>query len=177
MKKVYKNILYITFVFYFIFLLKMIVFKYIALEDLLGGNLAKTHVDRVNLNIMKGIFTSSRLRQDFILNIVAFLPLGIYLDLFLKNKAYRFVLRFLAIVFLSFSLSFSFEYSQYYFSIGSFDVNDLLSNTLGGFLGFSFLNIMGIFVKRETLEKLVALGSTLMMLIVVSIYGLIVFTN
>lgn len=68
-------------------------------------------------------------RQD-LLNIVAFLPFGIYLGYFTKkHKLPKTVLA-------SFLLSFFFESMQLVSHIGCFSAMDLVTNTLGGTLGF-----------------------------------------
>lgn len=64
-------------------------------------------------------------------NIAAFMPFGSFLPIYTKrcrNVWYT--------VFYSFELSLLVEILQLVFKVGSFDVDDLLLNTLGGLLGF-----------------------------------------
>lgn len=75
-------------------------------------------------------------------NIAAFVPLGILLPVFSMQceKLWRTVLY-------SFELSFLVEVLQLVFRVGSFDVDDLILNTLGGLLGF-LLHFIGRHIIR-----------------------------
>lgn len=64
-------------------------------------------------------------------NIVCFIPLGCMLPI-LSTK-YR---KLFLVCLISFELSIVIELSQLIFKVGSFDVDDLLLNTLGGLIGF-----------------------------------------
>lgn len=64
-------------------------------------------------------------------NILAFMPFGAFLPIFSKRCQ-----KVLATVFYSFELSLLVETLQLVFKVGSFDVDDLLLNTIGGMLGF-----------------------------------------
>jgi len=69
--------------------------------------------------------------QNLTGNIVGFLPFGFLLPLLLKKEKCVGI-----VVFLTFCLSLLFELTQLVFQFGSFDVDDLLLNTLGGVLGY-----------------------------------------
>lgn len=64
-------------------------------------------------------------------NIAAFLPFGAFLPIFSKRCQNLF-----CTVFYSFELSLLVELLQLVFKVGTFDVDDLLLNTIGGMLGF-----------------------------------------
>ena len=64
-------------------------------------------------------------------NVAAFLPFGAFLPIF-----YRRCRRFWITALYSFELSLVVESLQLVFKVGSFDVDDLFLNTLGGMLGF-----------------------------------------
>lgn len=64
-------------------------------------------------------------------NIVAFMPFGFFLPVFSKRCH-----AFLNILFYSFELSLMVELIQLITKVGSFDVDDIFLNTLGGVLGF-----------------------------------------
>lgn len=64
-------------------------------------------------------------------NVVGFSPYGFYLPVFFQK-----VQNWRAVTLLSFLLSLSIETIQLVFKVGSFDVDDLLLNTLGGLLGY-----------------------------------------
>lgn len=64
-------------------------------------------------------------------NVVAFMPFGFFLPVFSERCK-----RFLNTVFYSFELSLLVELIQLVTKVGSFDVDDIILNTLGGALGF-----------------------------------------
>lgn len=64
-------------------------------------------------------------------NIVIFIPLGLLLSSMAGERASR----LFNVFWISFGLSLSLEVTQVIWTIGTFDVDDLLLNTLGGLLG------------------------------------------
>lgn len=73
---------------------------------------------------------SFSLSSDHFLNILAFIPFGILLPYFIKNK------KALVTLLISFVASLFYELFQLFSGIGYYDSTDLLTNTLGAFLGF-----------------------------------------
>ena len=63
-------------------------------------------------------------------NVIIFIPFGFFLPMASKHRS------FLITIFYSFSLSFIVEIFQLITMVGSFDVDDLLLNTLGGICGY-----------------------------------------
>lgn len=76
-------------------------------------------------------------------NIAIFLPYGMFLVLQSRDRR----ISFMAVLIRSFSLSLLLECAQGLLSIGTFDVDDLILNTLGGVIGYG---IFSRFVKRVT---------------------------
>ncbi|MBS6642559.1 MAG: VanZ family protein [Clostridiaceae bacterium] len=64
-------------------------------------------------------------------NVIAFIPFGFFLPV-VSRRGRRWYNTFL----LAFSLSLCIETTQLIFKVGSFDVDDLLLNTIGGIVGF-----------------------------------------
>lgn len=64
-------------------------------------------------------------------NVAAFLPFGFFLP-----EIWRQVGRWYTMIVLSFTTSLCIELMQLVTRVGSFDVDDLLLNTIGGFLGY-----------------------------------------
>lgn len=85
--------------------------------------------------------------QAFVLNlfgnVLAFIPFGMMLPII--SWRYR---RFTKVVSLTFLLSLSIECIQLLTRVGSFDVDDLLLNTLGGVIGFCIFWIMNKIRRR-----------------------------
>jgi glycopeptide antibiotics resistance protein len=65
--------------------------------------------------------------KNLVGNIMGFVPLGILLPL-LSNR----FLNLKSVIIATFSLSFIYEFFQLLFGFGSFDIDDLILNTLGG---------------------------------------------
>ena len=85
--------------------------------------------------------------QD-ILNVAVFIPLGIYISYFTK----RFKLLFAFAI--SLSVSLAFEFLQLFSLIGCFTAIDVLTNTVGGIIGYLFFKI----IYRESSLRTVILN-------------------
>lgn len=90
-------------------------------------------------------------RQSILGNIALFVPLGIYLPMLFNKKKASITknIVFIALV------SLSFELFQYVFSTGVTDINDLILNTFGGFLGILLYNALTFMLKEEKAKKLI----------------------
>lgn len=77
-------------------------------------------------------------------NILAFIPLGIFLPKLFSSSASSISKVFV----LSLSLSLCFEMTQLLLFIGTFDVDDLILNTSGAMLGYAALRIQVSSVKH-----------------------------
>lgn len=74
-------------------------------------------------------------------NIVAFMPMGFFIPILYRNKRHL-----LEVLFFSSLISLIVEFLQYRFVVGSFDVDDIILNTLGGGVGYiMFLIIYRIY--------------------------------
>ncbi|WP_422124463.1 VanZ family protein [Planococcus sp. X10-3] len=79
-------------------------------------------------------------------NIIGFIPFGFLLPFLFKD-----LLSFKKIILLTFCLSLGFEMLQLTFNLGSFDVDDLILNTLGGILGYIPVKLYKKYVRKEEL--------------------------
>lgn len=68
--------------------------------------------------------------METIMNVVIFIPLGIYVGILSRNGLFRMKL------FLFFLTSLLLEGLQYLFKFGTFDITDLMTNTTGGIIGY-----------------------------------------
>ena len=71
-------------------------------------------------------------KKDFLLNILAFTPFGLYLPLIFKKHT------FIKGILLCFAISFAIELTQAITIVGTFSTNDLIANTLGFIVGAIF---------------------------------------
>ena len=108
-----------------------------------------------SVNSPKYVFT-----EDDLLNVIIFIPMGLYLSYFIKNK------KFLKSLLITFGVSLFFELFQLFTVIGSFTIQDLMTNVIGGIIGYLVYKL--IFIKKESKHRTTILN-------VISIIGIIVF--
>lgn len=80
-------------------------------------------------------------------NILIFVPYGFFISMASKARG------FFKTVFYSFGLSLCVECFQLITKVGSFDVDDLLLNTIGGMLGYILFLICNIIRRRHDVRK------------------------
>lgn len=80
-------------------------------------------------------------------NVAAFVPFGIFLPVFSVRCR-----RIWMTIFYSFELSLLVEVLQLFTRVGSFDVDDLILNTLGGMTGFLFY-LLGYYLTRGDVHE------------------------
>jgi glycopeptide antibiotics resistance protein len=105
-------------------------------------------------------------RIDFgenILNVLIFVPLGVYAGILFEKWFFGKKL------FLFFIISLLLEVFQYIFGIGSSDITDIINNTIGGLIGLAvFTGIEKAFknsVKAQKFINILAATGTILMLI------------
>lgn len=101
---------------------------------------------------------------ETIMNIVIFVPLGIYAGLLFER------LTFGKKLFFTFLISLAVEGLQYILAIGAFDVTDIINNTLGGLIGLLvFKGIQKLFHNNFKAQKFInliaAIGTAVMILL------------
>ncbi|MNB72198.1 VanZ like family protein [compost metagenome] len=101
------------------------------------------------LSISRNIHNQSSLDLiNLVGNIVIFMPFGVFLVLSTNHK-----MSFIGVLIRSFALSLWLECSQIIFSIGSFDVDDLILNTIGALLGYIVYRFYGKYIKSSAAHK------------------------
>jgi len=102
------------------------------------------------------------LNGETIMNVVIFIPLGIYAGVLFKRW------KFGKKIFFFFLTSFLFEALQFIAKIGAFDITDIIANTSGGFIGLMiFQAIVKLFrntVKAQYFINIIAAAGTLLMI-------------
>lgn len=96
---------------------------------------------------------------DEFLNILIFLPLGIYLGFFLKKE------NIFKVLGISFLVSFCFEFFQWISLIGCFGINDLITNTLGALIGYIIFKLL--YKKNNSPNKIKMFNIISIVLIVI----------
>ncbi|WBX80481.1 VanZ family protein [Virgibacillus salarius] len=133
---------------YLFILSKLILFKHLAIPDIMSHftfNFDGYYWNNHNFIPFKTITYYLFLANDININIrvenltgniIGFMPFGFILPL-LSSKFHRFK----KITIATLSLSLTFELIQLIFGFGSFDVDDVILNTLGGILGYLPISI------------------------------------
>ncbi len=87
---------------------------------------------------------------EIILNIVIFIPLGIYAGVLYERWNFRTKIIFIG------SISLAFESLQYIFKIGAFDITDIITNTTGGIIGLLiYQGIEKVFNNSVKTQKII----------------------
>ncbi len=134
-------IIYISFAAYLAYLFDLVFFRYRAtfrgINNMTTFNFYLEHSANFKpfktiLNYMNNIgnINNNIIITNILGNIAAFMPFGIFLPLALRFKG------IISILIHSFILSLFIETIQMTFRVGSFDIDDIILNTLGGLLGY-----------------------------------------
>lgn len=118
-----------------VFLLYVYLVLSITMVD--RANFSNTEVSLVPLYSYYGILTKGwngegyYIAQSLLGNVILFLPIGIVFSIFFEQKRNR----LLVIILCALLVSLSIEVVQYNFRLGTFEVDDLIHNTLGAVFG------------------------------------------
>ncbi|MDD7794111.1 VanZ family protein [Clostridium sp. 'White wine YQ'] len=128
------------FIVYFLVLIWIILFK----MQVSFNNLP--HFRGVNLIPFAGsVIRNNHLDyNEIILNMIVFIPFGLYLSMIKPN--WFFCKKIISIA----GVSLLFELLQFIFAIGATDITDLISNTLGGAVGIGFYFVFSKILKHKT---------------------------
>ena len=147
MKKVQRTLVPVMFILYLLALIWVIVFK--ANRDLLiyGG---EPEFRQISFYLY---FNG----KETLLNIAAFVPAGLFLMLLPRQG------KILPACVGSFLLSLAFEVTQYILMLGTSDLTDLLTNTLGGIVGVGAFLLCQLFggEKSKAILSLLCIPATL----------------
>ena len=139
---------------YLLVLLWLVLFK-------LSFNLLSVILDHQTRSINLIPFAGSGSLREIIDNCVVFIPLGLLLSVNFKRANFW---RKLALVLV---LSLTAEIAQFVFAIGVTDITDLITNTLGGFLGLILYDFGNKYVNDEELDRFIVLVGTFLLVSIV----------
>jgi glycopeptide antibiotics resistance protein len=153
-----NNLTIVLFVIYLIALFWILLFK-------LGVQFSYMRNRRVNLIP----FSDGKMDVgEIILNVVIFVPLGIYAGVLLKRRTFSTKLFFF---FLTGSM---FEVLQFILRVGAFDITDIITNTLGGIIGLMILKaIEKLFKNSVKAQKFVNIIAAIGTILVISLLVLL----
>lgn len=155
-----KNFFYLIFIIYIIFIINFVVIKYNGNFNLIIDRINSIEHDRkigvfnyniVPLKIIKLYienYSNCQIIINIFGNIFVFIPLGLLLPILFKicrNFAKLLILCLFIILFI--------EIIQFIFMIGYFDIDDIILNLIGCFIGYLVYKFVLIFfkIKRTTL--------------------------
>lgn len=144
---------------YLAILSKLILFKYLSISDIISHftfSYDSYYWNNHNFIPFKTIIyylfladINFNIRfENLIGNIIGFSPFGFILPLLTKR-----FMRFEKITIATFCLSVSFELIQLIFKFGSFDIDDLILNTLGGLLGYLPIKLIWLFINHKNRKQ------------------------
>jgi glycopeptide antibiotics resistance protein len=94
-------------------------------------------------------------RFEMTINVLAFIPMGIIIMLFKKEKSIS------ASLFIVFLISLFAETIQFVIGLGASDITDIIINSLGGLIGISIYKGLAMLVRNEdALRSVVILSSS-----------------
>ncbi|MDP2043201.1 MAG: VanZ family protein [Algoriphagus sp.] len=105
-------------------------------------------------------------RMETFLNVLIFIPLGIYGGILFRRRSFKFNLFFYVLICLIL------EVLQYLLKLGTFDVTDLLTNTSGGIVGYVLfwtygkLNMNPLKAQKQ-INVVAAIGTFLFVLLLI----------
>ncbi|WP_342560565.1 VanZ family protein [Psychrobacillus sp. FSL W7-1457] len=144
MKK-YLNIFYWGILFFYLFLLIDTVF--LGRGSFRSVNFVPLNSIREYIMVDNGIGGTRIVDMNIWGNVLMFIPAGIYLSLHSSIKS---IARVLCSIFL---LSLFIEVVQYIFELGATDIDDIILNFIGGFLGVIIYKIAEKFLKEDSKIK------------------------
>ena len=161
-KIVIKVGLSISLCFYLMILTWMVLFKYLTIPEIIShftfsydGPYWNIHNFVPFKTIIYYLFLANEINTNIRVenlagNIIGFIPFGVILPL-LSRK----FMSLKKVMLATFCLSFMFECMQLIFRFGSFDVDDLMLNTLGGIVGYLFVKVVvnSVETRRNTTEQ------------------------
>ena len=137
-------------VLFFVYIIALVYFMFFS--EMLGRSIVSVSY---NYNLIPFKEISRFIRYSHVLgmgavvanllgNVIAFVPFGLFLPCLINHK-----FGYAGMTILSLDLSLSIEILQLVCKVGSFDVDDLLLNTLGGFLGYFIFRMILRYGKRN----------------------------
>lgn len=158
----------IVFIMYALCLLRIVLFKRVTLTELIkfGIDPSKRVIYYMPFAgftyLFQGGYNFFSICENYIGNLVLFIPLGIIINYYSKKANYKKSLLYGAL------LSISFEIIQYIFAIGTSDINDVIMNSCGALIG-CFIYKMIIRKNDDKIDSIRNISIFILGLIIISI--------
>ena len=121
----------------------------------------------------KGPFISQirTIIEDDILNVLFFIPFGMYGSLFIKRH------KIIKVILFAFLMSAFYEIFQLFSLIGAFSTKDLITNVLGAVIGYFIYRLMYKKENSQTKLKVYNIISTVVVVILIFIIGYAIYNT
>ncbi len=150
---------------YLFILLWLVLFKFSFNLSLL----LDAHTRSINLIPFAFVNGRGNLRE-ILYNCAAFIPLGLLLSVNFKRAAFWRKLAFVSV------FSLTAEIAQYVLAIGATDITDLITNTIGGFLGLILYDLCKKYIHNEKLDRFIVVAGTILLILFI-LLRVLVFKN
>lgn len=128
-----------------------------------------------NINLIpfsQSVITNGQVyTSEIIMNVLIFVPFGIYLSMLKPD--WKFIKKVTIIA----AVSLSYEIAQYIFAIGGTDITDFIGNTLGGVIGIGIYYVLSRFVTKGYTNKLLNILASIGTIGFIVLFGLIFIAN
>lgn len=114
-----------------------------------------------NLNLVPFLGVSQSNVREMIDNFVVFIPFGLLLCVNFKKVS---LWRKLAFVFI---FSLGVEILQFIFAIGTTDVTDVITNTLGGFVGLVLYDLAKKYIDNKKLDQFITIAGAILLIVLI----------
>ncbi|GKZ02844.1 MULTISPECIES: VanZ family protein [Paraclostridium] len=168
MKKIINNLFIAGFIFYVLFVVWQILFKYSTPLQLFGN---REYFRSVNIIPFNDIINGNFNKLDIVGNVILFIPLGIYLNIInptskISNNIYIII-----------GTSLGFECIQYILGLGATDTTDIITNSVGGLIGIGIYKVIEkLFKNKVKVKNFVTICSTVVMVFVgILITGIVMY--
>lgn len=110
--------------------------------------------------------------SEILMNIIIFIPLGIYIEMLFSKWS---TIKKISTIFI---VSLICEISQFIMAIGASDITDIINNTLGGIVGLLVMYVLVKFFKnKHKIYKFINITSAIGTTFMVVLLSIIVFAN
>ena len=139
---------------YFLILIWLVLFK-------LDFNISSVlNYHHRSLNLIPFAGPSNGSFREMIENVIIFIPFGLLLNINFKKNGFLPKFAFILV------LSLTVELIQFIFAIGATDITDVITNTVGGFLGLKLYCLSNKYINNKKLDRvIISVGTPLLLLL------------
>jgi glycopeptide antibiotics resistance protein len=151
-----------VFVIYLLVLLWLVLFKLSAHPFSVLSNYQTR-----SLNVIPFADISRAHLDETLSNIIAFIPFGLFMGVTFKRTDFWRKLAYIG------AFSIAIEITQFIFAIGRTDINDVITNTLGGLIGLLLYRLGYKYVDIEKLDKIIIVTGAILLIILLLLRTLV----